>query len=1133
MAITATDITREHYQRPGIREIITKFAMPDNGWRALNGDFHRWYAYSQDGQARLLNIVDDYEEITTKYRVLYQTLNVFDDTLRAVSRKREEITSENPLGTPANTQAYTLGCDIDKGHGCNIEGLGVKQAVEAAAQFLVDDLKKNGVHNSVWVLFSGGGIYVEIHHALCRPKSIDGRAEFFEMATDCFNAYIVHVSNEFFQAHPEYVGKVKFDALNNSKRVFKCILSIHKKRPYAVTPLNRDDIRIDFDRARVPLKDDVIEEARCWYSSHDPAERELFLRLLDQFREAGEERSAKHFDEIRKSPYKVEFSDFPPCMKHIVETANNGEGKTRFAGVLSAYLFQVGWDEDEAWDLVKAISDRNGLNNASHIFDSCYGRICCPSCKTIQTDASGYPHLGLRGLGACKPVSGMCDKWPGDYGIDAFFSNMGAGRQQNQNVEKIPKLEELTKATGRKKRINSVTGLPEPDPITGEGEEPKLTLSPSKAATAIMECMLLRTSATDTKENLKLWRYDGGIWQPDGERKVKNLVDHVAGDLSYERGLQETLRRIRGLSDIVTFNGNPCLFPALDGVVDLRTGTFRAATPEDYLTFRYGAEFNNPSADYRLFLWFLCSSLPDPRDVLTALDIVTAIALRIPFDIIVLLFGGGSNGKGIFEKVILALFTMARATAVKLEEMKRSRFGPGALLNKDVWIVTEVESVKDAMSVLKAESTGEMIDVDVKYGERVQGMPHAIPILDANNAFDFGDNSYGRKRRVAKLDFPYTFGDAEGMRPIDRHLEEKLKRPEILSGIAKIIAARAPELVRTRRIYRRKSTEEQEDELKRQQFHLATFFDDCVSTTWPYTESDPEGVTPEKLTVDDAYVAYREYCTLFNVTTPTDKVPFGRYISERYDVQSLHTSKTIGSKKVDYRYYPGLYLIKSASTANAEVKLSFYDKYDTLKTDLRQIWKVESGICGNITTDMTDKVLSGVLREIEEMFEFISSCKNERNISYENYLNKSVVSVVSVVEGQEIAFSGATDEKGSENAVVAERLKSAEVDEQDRAKEEHFRKQAAKHGPTWPKSYSDMAGRVPYDTSSPEAEKICRSFRGQLVKGIAPRIDFLTTETGLPKEFIEGYLNSASWIRKDDSSPAGIVVYLPVIEVTA
>jgi DNA primase large subunit len=439
MASTASELTIEHYQRPEVREIITKFAMPrDGNWRALNGDFHRWYAY--DGtEARLLN-VEDYDSITGQFRTLYQTLNTFASSLWMVSRTREDITSDNPLGTPADTVAYTLGVDIDKGHGCNIEDPETKQAVEAAAQFLIDYLKENGIHKSVWPLFSGGGIYVKIHHEICCPKSTmpEDRAAFFEELTDRYNRLIDHVSEEFFKAHPEYIGQVKYDALNNSKRIFKCILSIHKSKPYAVTPLNRDDIKIDFGRARVPLKEDMIEEARAWYSSYDPAEREPLLRLLDEFKEAEEEHKAKHhFKEVWRSPFKVDTKYFPPCIKHIIDTANPGEGKTRFSGVLSAFLYQAGWPEEEAWTLVKNVSDRNGLGNADHIFDSCFGRISCPSCQTIQNDGDGYPHLGLKGLGACRPEE-ECDRWPGDYAIAYAFGDMRAESKTEELKAKGP-----------------------------------------------------------------------------------------------------------------------------------------------------------------------------------------------------------------------------------------------------------------------------------------------------------------------------------------------------------------------------------------------------------------------------------------------------------------------------------------------------------------------------------------------------------------------------------------------------------------------------------------------------------------------------------------------------------------------
>jgi hypothetical protein len=128
-------------------------------------------------------------------------------------------------------------------------------------------------------------------------------------------------------------------------------------------------------------------------------------------------------------------------------------------------------------------------------------------------------------------------------------------------------LEQLTKATGKMKQIDPDTG----DPVLEEGKPvliAKRTLSPSKAAKVIGHLMSLRISAGDTKDNQKLWRCNGKIWASDGERQVKNLIDAAIGDLSYEKGLQETLRRIRGISDTVTFDSNPYLFPALDEVIE-------------------------------------------------------------------------------------------------------------------------------------------------------------------------------------------------------------------------------------------------------------------------------------------------------------------------------------------------------------------------------------------------------------------------------------------------------------------------------------------------------------------------------------------------------------------------------------
>lgn len=568
----------------------------------------------------------------------------------------------------------------------------------------------------------------------------------------------------------------------------------------------------------------------------------------------------------------------------------------------------------------------------------------------------------------------------------------------------VPKLEDLTKATGRKPYVNPITGEPEKDPLTNDAEIPKLSLSPTKASSAVTAFMLLRISTSDTNDKQKLWRFDDKIWKPDGERQVKNLIDAVIGDLSYEKGLQETLRRVRAISDTVTFDNNPFLFPALDKVIDLRTGMARDYLPEDYLTFQYGGAFDDPSADYRPALWLLCTSLPDPRDVLTALDIVIAVFIRLPLEAIIQLIGPGGNGKGVYEKMMMALCTIDRMAVITLAEAKASRFGPGAVLGKDLWILSEVEDVKYAINLLKKVSTGELTDSDTKYGDRVRGKPHVLPVLDCNNAIDFGDDSWGRKRRVIKLDYPYRFDYVPGTRLKDPHLEEMVTSPAALSGLLKIIAARAPFLCKSRRIYTRKRPEEMDAEYKRQRFSLNYFCDECLCTKMPVNDSGevidvttgmtyPKGMLP-RLTTDALYEEYNEYCRLFNVPIPADKVQIGKHIKKTFSISSTNTTED----REQIRYYPGLWLSKSANMAYAELSQN-YGNY-TGTTPKLQEESDESDICRILTTATTAEWPKAVIEEIARMFCYIQGCNEPQKVSYEDYLQNVVVPVVAVVSSR-------------------------------------------------------------------------------------------------------------------------------------
>ena len=628
------------------------------------------------------------------------------------------------------------------------------------------------------------------------------------------------------------------------------------------------------------------------------------------------------------------------------------------------------------------------------INDLCHEKLTNDEIEIIAEDirSSSRRKITCRELKKSETLKNLCV--PEDCRI-------GDGSSNQAPIPENIQLSDLTKATGRIERVNPVTGEPEADPDTGATHIPKLTLSPTKASGAILNSMLLRRSAADTKKDPEIWRYESGIWRPDGEEVIEALINRVAGDLSYERGRQEIFKRLRGMAERVAFDSDPYILPAQDGIVDLNTGEVSDYGPDAYVTFKYGAEVEG-EADISPALWLLCSSLPDPRDVLTALDICAEAVIRRPSDSIIQLIGAGSNGKGMYERMISALVTDERITSITLAEAKASRFGPGAVLDKDLWILSEVEEVRQAINLLKKIATGERMDSDLKYGGRIHGKPHALPILDCNNAIEFGDDSWGRKRRVVKLDWPFTFDYVPGTRRKDPHLEEKITSPEALAGLLKIIVARAPYLIQSKRIFNRKRPEEMAEEYRRQQFSLHYFCEECLTTNeedaveWAYPGSLP------KLTTMDLYAEYLEYCKLLHVPVPAEKGQVGKYLKEKFGISSLATR----DQNQGIRYYPGLWIVKSAKLAYAELSLSYgSNSSNTLATAKQQREDSKNSIICLLATVATEEWPKEVITEIEEMFKFIESCEDPQQISYENYSQNPVAAVAPVAKGQQIAIS--------------------------------------------------------------------------------------------------------------------------------
>lgn len=413
--MSATDMTREHYCRPEIKEIILNLSCEGAFSRWGNGDGVGWYRYDTE-KKQALKLSDEYDRITDTYRTLYWSLNLFDS--RVFGLDYNKLThEESPIKSREYTRAYTFGVDIDtvdpvNGHGANIQDPAVKEAVEAMARYYVARLKEHAP-NSVHVLFSGGGIYVLLHHKATEPyfkryENSNDWTDKMEVLIRTMNAYFDSISKDFANEYPEHAKHAKADILNNAKRIFKSLFSIHKKHPFACIPLDPDNIVIDFDKARVPLSTETVESGRNWYQTYDNGVE--FLESLQAYEaQATEEveNRYKHdgFDvgaDISDKPIDAE--NWPPCIRNILNMPTCGEGRTRALALIASFLGQAGISEDQAKDVFYKLARRWGATTAN-IFDSYYQKMHVPTCSNLRADNNiGFPAgVSIRKLGVCKP----------------------------------------------------------------------------------------------------------------------------------------------------------------------------------------------------------------------------------------------------------------------------------------------------------------------------------------------------------------------------------------------------------------------------------------------------------------------------------------------------------------------------------------------------------------------------------------------------------------------------------------------------------------------------------------------------------------------------------------------------------
>jgi len=409
----ATETTIRHYLRPEIKDTIIRVSTDNKMSRAANGNFEVWYRNGRRSKVHFdLSYDKDYKYLINRYKTLYWTLNLFDKHLFTVNYSQrlsdnERIPKSNSVKiSQENTLGYTFGVDIDKTKGHDIHDPSVIKAVEDMASFYIAEFKEHAP-NSVYATFSGGGIHIYVHHKIFEPffnqfELPSQRAEGFKLLCGIFALYIDDIKNRFFIMHPEHAEYAKPDSLNNAKRIFKSIYSIHRTQPYAVIPLDTNNIKIDFDKATLPIKQEVIELGNVWYVEYDTDN--AFLRYIKKYEDEATAKinykTSTTTATIGKGEPLLDISTYPPCIRNLLE---HPTGSTRGLRFFASFLSDMRVPEQQASEMFYTLANKWNAKT-SNIFNS-YGLLHCARCEKLNDPLDvGFPNgNSVHNLNVCKP----------------------------------------------------------------------------------------------------------------------------------------------------------------------------------------------------------------------------------------------------------------------------------------------------------------------------------------------------------------------------------------------------------------------------------------------------------------------------------------------------------------------------------------------------------------------------------------------------------------------------------------------------------------------------------------------------------------------------------------------------------
>lgn len=418
--------------------------------------------------------------------------------------------------------------------------------------------------------------------------------------------------------------------------------------------------------------------------------------------------------------------------------------------------------------------------------------------------------------------------------------------------------------------------------VTHTDKDNKVRFSPEMAAEAAINQLGL------VFDGNIIWRYDKGVYVPDGVRVVNRVLNAVCGDYYTIRNRNETIAKIQyKLAEVDEFNPNPYLFGVENGVINLETGEFRDYRPEDLITLKSPVKYDKnaicPNIDK--FLWDITE---DDQRVATIKDAFVSAMIGKPLRTIYIWIGRGRNGKGILGHLFEGFFGKDQIGTVDIEAWDRDKFASNVVFNTRVVYASETQGSTIKTNKLKSVSGGDITRIEEKYGKPFMYRPHCTVVMDTNDPPKFNDESPGWKERLRPVKFPYRFvanPTDDTQKRDDPNILNRILAPSELSGFLNILMKLAQESIANGCNMQRVSSEDIDHEMYGEASHTVSSFFDRFCGYDSNIKPDSINANQSFAATEFLYIFYERYCEILDVA-PKNQRSFTKYIKSELGLSS-------------------------------------------------------------------------------------------------------------------------------------------------------------------------------------------------------------------------------------------------------